>query len=342
MDMQAAIARLVDRKDLSESEMKSVMHRIMTGDATPAQSGGFLVALRMKGETVAEITGAARVMRELATRVMISGKHVVDTCGTGGDSAGIFNVSTASAFVVAAAGGRVAKHGNRSVTSKSGSADLLEAAGVNLDVSPEQVARCIDQLGVGFLFAVKHHGAMKHAIGPRRELGLRTIFNVLGPLTNPAGAPNQVLGVFARDRVRPLADVLHALGSEHVLVVNADDGLDEVSIAAPTHVAELKGGVVHEYTVTPEDFGIQRQSLAPLVVADAKASLVLVESALSGEAGAAADIVALNAGAAIYAAGLTRDWQQGVAMAQDVMASGQAREKLRELVQLTQLMAAPE
>ena len=340
MELPAAIARVVDRKDLSESEMKSVMHRIMTGDATPAQIGGFLVALRMKGEAVAEITGAARVMRELAAHVKVGGKHVVDTCGTGGDSAGIFNVSTASAFVAAAAGARVAKHGNRSVTSKSGSADVLEAAGVSLDLSPDQVARCIEQLGVGFLFAVKHHGAMKHAIGPRRELGLRTVFNVLGPLTNPAAAPNQVLGVYAKDRVRPLADVLHALGSEHVLVVHAEDGLDEVSIAAPTMVAELKNGSIREYTVTPEDFGIARQSLTPLVVADAKASLALVESALSGEAGPAADIVALNAGAAIYAAGVSKDWRQGVLLAQDVMASGQAREKLRELVQMTQLMGA--
>lgn len=340
MELPAAIARVVERQDLSESEMKSVMHRIMTGHATPAQIGGFLVALRMKGETVAEIAGAARVMRELAAHVKVGGKHLVDTCGTGGDGAGIFNISTASAFVAAAAGARVAKHGNRSVTSKSGSADVLEEAGVNLNLAPEQVARCIDQLGVGFLFAVKHHGAMKHAIGPRRELGLRTIFNVLGPLTNPAAAPNQVLGVYAKDRVRPLADVLHALGSEHVLVVHADDGLDEVSIAAPTSVAELKDGRVHEYRVSPEDFGIARQSLTPLVVSDARASLVLVEAALNGEDGPAADIVALNAGAAIYAAGIARDWQQGVALAQDVMASGQAREKLRELVQMTQLMGA--
>jgi anthranilate phosphoribosyltransferase len=340
MELSAALARVVDRQDLSESEMKSVMHRIMTGEATQAQIGGFLVALRMKGETVAEITGAARVMRELATRVQVGGKHVVDTCGTGGDSAGIFNVSTASAFVAAAAGARVAKHGNRSVTSKSGSADVLETAGVNLNITPAQVARCVEQLGVGFLFAVKHHGAMKHAIGPRRELGLRTIFNLLGPLTNPAGAPNQVLGVYAKDRVRPLAEVLNALGSEHVLVVHAEDGLDEVSIAAPTYVAELKSGSVREYTVAPEGFGLTRQSLQSLVVSDAKASLALVESALNGEAGPAADIVALNAGAAIYAAGITQNWQQGVILAQDVMASGQAREKLRELVQLTQLMSA--
>jgi anthranilate phosphoribosyltransferase len=234
----------------------------------------------------------------------------------------------------------VAKHGNRSVTSKSGSADVLETAGVNLNITPAQVARCVEQLGVGFLFAVKHHGAMKHAIGPRRELGLRTIFNLLGPLTNPAGAPNQVLGVYAKDRVRPLAEVLNALGSEHVLVVHAEDGLDEVSIAAPTYVAELKSGSVREYTVAPEDFGLTRQSLQSLVVSDAKASLALVESALNGEAGPAADIVALNAGAAIYAAGITQNWQQGVILAQDVMASGQAREKLRELVQLTQLMSA--
>ncbi len=339
MDIRDAIAHVVDRQDLSESAMKSVMHRIMTGEATPAQVGGFLVALRMKGETVAEITGAARAMRELATHVKAGGRHLVDTCGTGGDASGLFNVSTASAFVAAAAGASVAKHGNRSVTSKSGSADVLEAAGVNLDLSPDQVARCIDQAGVGFLFAVKHHGAMKHAIGPRRELGIRTIFNVLGPLTNPAGAPNQVLGVFAKDRVRALADVLNALGSRHVLVVHSEDGLDEVSIAAPTWVAELKDGSVHEYSVKPEDFGVQRQSLESLRVTGAQESLRLVESALSGDEGPAADIVALNAGAAIYAAGIASSWQQGVAMARDVMASGQAREKLSDLVQLTQLMS---
>lgn len=337
MDIREAIARVVDRRDLQEAEMQSVMHQVMTGEATPAQIGGLLVALRMKGESVAEIAGAARAMRELASRVNIGGAHLVDTCGTGGDASGLFNVSTASAFVAAAAGAQVAKHGSRSVTSKSGSADVLEAAGVNLEITPEEVARCIEHLGVGFLYAVRHHSAMKHAIGPRRELGVRTIFNLLGPLTNPAGAPNQVLGVYARDRVRVLAEVLKALGSRHVLVVHAEDGLDEISIAAPTHVAELKDGVIREYSVQPEDFGLVRQSLDSLRASDAQASLALIETALAGD-GPAADIVALNAGAAIYVSGVAKTWAQGVAMAQDGIGSGQAREKLRELVQMTQLM----
>ena len=239
MDMQAAIRAVTERRDLSSAEMTEVMQTIMTGNATPAQIGGFLIGLRMKGETVDEIAAAAKVMRELASGVVIRGAHVVDTCGTGGDGASTFNISTASAFVTAAAGGTVAKHGNRSVSSSCGSADVLEAAGVNLDLSPEQVAQCVDQLSVGFLFAPKHHSAMKHAIGPRKEMGARTLFNILGPLTNPAGAPNQVLGVFSDDWVEPIAQVLKQLGSNHVLVVHAEDGLDEISIGAPTLVAEL-------------------------------------------------------------------------------------------------------
>ena len=239
MDIATAIARVVEQRDLTASEMESVMRSIMTGQATPAQIGGFLVGLRMKGETVDEIAAAAKVMRELATRVDVGGPHLVDTCGTGGDGASTFNISTASAIVTAAAGGRVAKHGNRSVSSSSGSADVLETAGVKLDLTPAQVAACIDQVGVGFLFAPQHHSAMKHAIGPRKEMRVRTLFNLLGPLTNPAGAPNQVLGVFSPDWVEPLAQVLKQLGSEHVLVVHAEDGLDEISIAAPTRVAEL-------------------------------------------------------------------------------------------------------
>jgi anthranilate phosphoribosyltransferase len=248
MDMQAAIAAVIEHQDLDASDMQAVMRLIMTGQATAAQIGGFLVGLRMKGETVDEIAAAAGVMRELATRVDIAGPHLVDTCGTGGDGASTFNISTASALVTAAAGGRVAKHGNRSVSSSSGSADVLEAAGVRLDLGPEQVTACIEQLGVGFLFAPRHHSAMKHAIGPRKEMGVRTLFNLLGPLTNPAGAPNQVLGVFSMDWVEPLAQVLKQLGSEHVLVVHAEDGLDEISIAAPTRVAELKEGEISTYS----------------------------------------------------------------------------------------------
>lgn len=338
MDIRDAIAQVVDGQHLAEQAMQAVMHTIMSGEATPAQIGALLVGLRMKGESVAEITGAARAMRALSAQVMADPLHLVDTCGTGGDGSNLFNVSTASAFVAAAAGARVAKHGNRSVTSKSGSADVLEAAGVNLDLTPEQVSRCIDSLGIGFLFAVKHHGAMKHAIGPRRELGIRTIFNMLGPLTNPASAPNQVLGVFAQERLHDFAEVLQALGSRHVLVVRSDDALDEISIAAPTAVAELKDGQIREYRVTPEDFGLRSQSLDSLKVSDAAGSLALIEQAFAGETGPAADIIALNAGAAIHVAGLTPNWQQGVRLAQDVIATGQAREKLRDLVQMTRLM----
>ncbi len=254
MDMQAAIRSVTERRDLTEADMIEVMRLIMTGAATPAQIGGFLIGLRMKGETVDEITAAARVMRELATPVPVSGEHVVDTCGTGGDGASTFNISTASAIVTAAAGARVAKHGNRSVSSSCGSADVLEAAGVNLNLDAEQVARCVEDIGVGFLFAPKHHSAMKHAIGPRKEMGVRTLFNLLGPLTNPAGAPNQVLGVFSADWLVPLAQVLGKLGSRHVLVVHADDGLDEISIGGSTQIAELKHGEVSTYRVSPEQF----------------------------------------------------------------------------------------
>jgi len=341
MDMPAAIRAVIERRDLQASEMREVMRLIMTGAATPAQIGGFLVGLRMKGETVEEIAAAAEVMRELATRVGVSGPHLVDTCGTGGDGASTFNISTAAAFVVAAAGGKVAKHGNRSVSSKSGSADVLEAAGVSLELNPEQVAQCVNEVGVGFMFAPKHHGAMKHAIGPRREMGARTIFNLLGPLTNPAGAPNQVLGVFSEQWVEPLAEVLQRLGSEHVLVVHAEDGMDEISIGASTRVAELKDGRVRVFTVQPEDFGMKRADVATLAVATPEDSLKIIERVFANnEAGAARDIVALNAGAAIYAAGLASDLRSGVQRALEVIASGAARDKLAALVKLSRQLAA--
>ena len=332
MDMQAAIKAVTEHKNLSSDEMTSVMRLIMTGEATPAQVGGFLIGLRMKGETVEEVAAAAGVMRELSTRVNVEKQQLVDTCGTGGDASGSFNISTASAFVVAAAGGKVAKHGNRSVSSKSGSADVLEAAGVNLELSPEQVAACVNDIGVGFMFAPMHHSAMKHAIGPRREMAVRTIFNVLGPLTNPAGAPNQVLGVFSKEWVEPLAQVLKQLGSDHVLVVHADDGLDEISIGSATHVAELKDGEVTTYTVKPEDFGMQRADLSALRADDAEDSLRIIKSVLANEAGPARDIVCLNAGAAIYAAGLASSFAEGVGRAQEVIASGEAAAKLEQLV----------
>jgi len=332
MDITTAIAAVIDGRDLSAGEMEMVMRSIMTGQSTPAQIGGFLVGLRMKGETVDEIAAAARVMRELATAVDVSGPHLVDTCGTGGDGASTFNISTASAIVTAAAGGRVAKHGNRSVSSSSGSADVLEAAGVKLNLDPAQVAACIDQVGVGFLFAPQHHSAMKHAIGPRKEMRVRTLFNLLGPLTNPAGAPNQVLGVFSPDWVEPLAQVLKQLGSQHVLVVHAEDGLDEISIAAATRVAELRDGKIATYTVTPEEFGMQRASLDSLAVADAAQSLAMIEAVFNNQPGPARDIVCLNAGAAIYAADLTATLQQGVDLASEVIASGKAKQTFAALI----------
>ena len=340
MDMQGAIRAVTERRDLSDDEMRIVMRLIMTGEATMAQIGGFLVGLRMKGETIDEIAAAATVMRELATHVGVSGPHLVDTCGTGGDGASTFNISTASAFVAAAAGAKVAKHGNRSISSKSGSADVLEAAGVNLDLSAEQVAECINEVGVGFMFAPKHHGAMKHAIGPRREMGVRTIFNVLGPLTNPASAPNQVLGVFSKDLVEPMAHVLHKLGSEHVMVVHADDGMDEISIGAPTYVAELKDGKVKTYTLKPEDVDITSGDVKSLAVDGIEESLVRVKSVLENNDGPSRDIVALNSGAAIYVAGLADSLQAGVDKALQVIADGSARKKLDELAALSQKLAS--
>ncbi len=335
MELQKYIRKITENGSFSTEEMTDAMRIIMTGQATPAQIGGFLIGLRMRGETVAEISAAASVMRELSTRVEVSPEHLVDTCGTGGDSSGTFNISTASAFVAAAAGARVAKHGNRSISSKSGSADVLEAAGVNLNITPEQVAECINTLGVGFLFAQKHHSAMKHAIGVRRELGVRTIFNVLGPLTNPANAPCQVLGVFSQQWVRPMAEVLQTLGSKHVMVVHAADGLDEISTAALTFVAELKDGVITEYTIQPEDFGLLTFSLDSVRVETAQESLQLIQRVFAGELGTARDIVCLNAGAAIYVAGLANSHAVGVAKAQQVLDSGAAAERLQQLIDLT-------
>jgi len=340
MEMPAAISAVIDHRDLTAAEMQAVMHRIMSGEATPAQIGGFLVGLRMKGETVEEIAAAAAVMRELATKVSVSGSHLVDTCGTGGDGVKTFNISTASAFVVAGAGGKVAKHGNRSISSKSGSADVLEAAGVNLELSPDQVAQCINDVGVGFIFAPKHHNAMKYAIGPRREMGVRTIFNVLGPLTNPAGAPSQVVGVFSNKWVEPLAKVLARLGSHHVMVVHAEDGMDEISIAASTFVAEVKQGKLQTYMVTPEQFGVSRGDVSQLVVEDAAQSLLLMRQVFDNTPGPARDIVSLNAGAAIYVAGLSNTLEAGVKLAQETIASGTAREKFDALIALSKSLSA--
>jgi anthranilate phosphoribosyltransferase len=334
--MQQAINQVLARHDLSSEEMTEVMRTIMTGGATEAQIGGFLIGLRMKGETVSEIAAAASVMRELATKVNAASDFLVDTCGTGGDASGTFNISTASAFVTAAAGAEVAKHGNRSISSKSGSADVLEAAGVRLDLSPEQVAECIADVGVGFMFAPAHHGAMKHAIGPRKEMGARTIFNVLGPLTNPAGAPNQVLGVFSDELLDPLANVLQRLGSRHVLVVHARDGLDEISIGDKTEIAELKDGHVRRFSIQPEDFGIKRTPISEIKAADAEQSLTIIRSVLEDNPGPARDIVQLNAGAAIYTAGIADSLAAGIKKADEAIASGEARGRLDKLVILTQ------
>ncbi len=333
MNIQQAVKAVIAKQDLTEAEMHEVMNAIMTGQTTDAQIGGFLVGLSMKGETVEEITAAAKVMRSLATGVQIyHPKHLVDTCGTGGDGLGLFNISTASAFVVAAAGGQVAKHGNRSISSKSGSADVLEAAGVNLDMSPEDIGKCVEKIGVGFMFAPAHHSAMKHAIGPRKELAVRTIFNVLGPLTNPAKAPHQVMGVYDKDLVEPIAHVLKGLGSKHVMVVHSNDGLDEISVADETFVAELKDTEVSTYTIKPEDFGLALGDLEEIKADDANDSLALIQQALDGKDGAAKDIVALNAGAAIYVSDITDSLQKGVDKALEVLNNGAAHQKLDDFV----------
>jgi anthranilate phosphoribosyltransferase len=318
------------------------MRTVMSGDATDAQIGGLLLALRIKGETIDEITGAAQVMRELATPVHSRRDNLTDLVGTGGDGANLFNVSTAATFVAAAAGVALAKHGNRSVSSTSGSSDVLEELGVPLDLSPDQVGRALDEVGMGFMFAPVHHSAMRHAIGPRRELGMRTVFNVLGPLTNPAGARRQVIGVFSAELCQPLAEVLRRLGSEHVMMVHADDGLDEISIAAETQVVELRDGSISSYRVCPEDFSLPREDLSGLEVSSAGESAALIRAVFAGEddqrVRKAGHIIALNAGAAIYVGGQAATLADGVGTAEDVIASGQAGEKLRHFVDFTRLM----
>ena len=335
---------MVESENLSREEMAAVMRQVMSGEACDAQIGGLLVALRMKGESIDEIAGAAQVMRELAVPVVVADPHLVDLVGTGGDGANLFNISTASSFVVAAAGAKVAKHGNRSVSSTSGSSDVLEQMGVPLDLRPEQVARAIIEVGVGFMFAPSHHSAMRHAIGPRKALGMRTIFNILGPLTNPAGVKRQVIGVFSADLCLPMAQVLKALGAEHAMILHSDDGLDEISIAAGTAVAELRDGSITSYHITPEEFAMERQSLEGLSVSSSEESAALIRNALAGKddtaSRKAAAILALNAGATIYVSGVAATLADGVAMAEDVLASGQAEEKLKEFIDFTQLMRA--
>ena len=329
MNISEAIKAVISKQNLNESEMHDVMNSIMTGQTTDAQIGAFLVGLSMKGETIEEITASAKVMRALATSVELSSNdYLVDTCGTGGDGLGLFNISTASAFVVAAAGGKVAKHGNRSISSKSGSADVLEAAGINLNISPELISQCIEEIGLGFMFAPAHHSAMKHAIGPRKELAVRTIFNVLGPLTNPAKAPNQIMGVYNKSLVEPIANVLKGLNSRHVMVVHSEDGLDEFSIANTTYVAELKDNNISTYTVHPGDFGLEEGNLDSIKAENAEQSLALIQEAFSGKKGVARDIIALNAGAAIYVSGLVNSFDEGVTQANQILSDGSAQDKL--------------
>ena len=339
INIRDALYRIARGGDLNTAEMTSVMRAIMTGEASDAQIGAFLMGMHLKGETIDEITGAVTVMRELVTGVEVGGEHLVDIVGTGGDGANLFNVSTAATFVVAAAGGRVAKHGNRSVSSKSGSADVLEAAGVNLDITPDQVAQCVNGVGVGFMFAPAHHSAMRHAIGPRRELAMRTLFNILGPMTNPAGVRRMLIGVFDGALCRPVAEVLGRLGAEHVMVVHSDDELDEISLATATQVAEFKAGEVREYSVHPTDFGMQAEDLEGLEVSGAQESVELIRAALTGEPGEgavkAAKLISLNAGAAIYVAGLADSVAGGVDRANQVIASGEAWSKLEQLAALT-------
>ncbi|WP_336165434.1 anthranilate phosphoribosyltransferase [Acinetobacter ursingii] len=343
MNIQQALNHITKNIHLTQAQMEDVMRSIMQGEATEAQIGALMMGLRMKGESIDEITAAARVMRDLAIKIDVSDiNYLVDIVGTGGDGQNLFNVSTASSFVIAAAGATIAKHGNRGVSSKSGSSDLLEQAGINLDLDMQQTERCIREMGVGFLFAPNHHKAMKYAVGPRRELGIRSIFNLLGPLTNPAGVKRFVIGVFSDELCRPIAEVMKQLGAEHVMVVHSKDGLDEISLASPTYVAELKNGEIIEWILNPEDVGINSQTLSGLIVEDSSASLKLIKDALGrkkSEIGEkAANMIALNAGAGIYVSGLSTSYKQGVALAHDIIYGGQALEKMSILSEFTKAL----
>jgi len=335
MSIRDAIDKLVNRVDLSESEMIEAMNQIMTGEATPLQVASFLTALRMKGESVEEVTGAARVMREKAHRVQVGSKTVIDTCGTGGDQKGTFNISTTAAFVVAGAGINVAKHGNRSVSSQSGSADVLAALGVKVDAPKERVEECIANIGIGFLFAPLLHEAMKYAVQPRRDIGIRTVFNLLGPLTNPAMATHQLIGLYSGDLVGMIAHVLKNLGSVCAMVVHGMEGLDEISLCGPTKVAELRGGQVKEYIVEPEQFGLKRCRMEELHGGNAEQSAAIVRGVLHGDNGPARDVVLLNGGAALYVSGSAATIQDGIQMAAESIDSGKASEKLARLVEMT-------
>ena len=340
MDIQSTLNKVINKNDLSAAEMQAVMQNMMSGKMTDAQVGGFLVALRMKGETIEEIAAAASVMREFATRVQVDGPHLVDIVGTGGDGAHTFNISTTSTFVVAAAGGKVAKHNNRSISSRSGSADVLEQAGIKLGLKPERVAECINRVGLGYMFAPAHHPATRYAAGPRKELAARSIFNLLGPLTNPAYVKNQLIGVYQPALLDTFARVMQRLGSQRAMIVRSRDGLDEISNSAPTDVAELKNGRIETGQITPRQFGFKPGSLSDLVVNGPEESLAVMLSVLDNQPGPALDIVLLNAGAAIYVADLVTDMAAGIELARQVIAAGKAKQKLRELAALTKQLAA--
>ena len=341
MKPQEALARVIEHREIFHDEMTSLMRQIMLGEVSPVMVAAIIAGLRVKKETVGEITAAAQVMRELSTRIEVAdNSRFVDIVGTGGDGAHTFNISTASMFVAAAAGAKVAKHGGRSVSSSSGSADLLEALGANIMLTPQQVGECLASTGIGFMFAPNHHAAMKNVAPVRREMGVRTIFNILGPLTNPAGAPNTLLGVFHPDLVGILVRVMERLGAKHVLVVYGNDGMDEISLGASTLVGELKDGKVSEYAIHPEDFGLPMASNRSLRVADAGESKAMIYSALDNTPGVARDIVTLNAGAALYAANVAASIAAGIALAREAIASGAARAKLDEFVRVTREFSA--
>ena len=335
MDIQAAIAQAIEGKDLTRTDMVSVMDAIMSGEAADAQIGGFLVALRIKGESIDEIRGAAEVMREKSTKIKTTHSVIVDTCGTGGDHSSTFNISTTAAFVAAGAGLCVAKHGNRSVTSQSGSADVMAVLGVNTEASPEVVGQCLDDVGIGFLFAVALHGAMKHAIGPRRELATRTVFNALGPLTNPAGATRQVVGVYSPNLTEMLANVLSGLGSEHAFVVHGSDGLDEVTTTGPTRVSEFKTDSVSTYEISPGDFGLDTAAPEDLKGGEPAENAEILKGVLSGEKGPRRDIVLINSALALVAGGKAESLEEGVALAAKTIDSGAATEKLEGLIEVS-------
>ena len=336
MNITSAISKITSGSNLKESEMSDVMLDLLEGRTTDAQIGAFLIALDMKGETVEEVLGAAKIMRKLSAKVEVNKDKLVDTCGTGGSGIGIFNVSTTAAFVACACGARVAKHGNRSATRKSGSADLLEAAGVSLELSPSQVSDCIENIGLGFMFAPGHHSAMRHVIGPRKEIAHKSIFNILGPLTNPASTPNQVMGVYDEKWMKPVAEVHQSLGSTNVMVVHSEDNLDEISIASKTKVVELREDKITEYVISPEEFGLELQPLDELKVNSPEESLIMAKKALNGEHSAASSMVALNAGAALYVSGVENSLAEGVEKALEGIKKKKGLDKLQELSEYSQ------